>query len=210
MAMSLFLGPAIGAFINRFGCRLATIIGCLSCSLALVLGSLAPNIMVLYLAFSVLFGLGTSFTYVSSPVTVTHYFSKRRSIALGFVTAGQGLGTMICGPVLQVLVDVFDWRNTFLIFAGVLALSSLTGLFQDRNDQELTTSSTKGKKNSTKFGCNSSVWKSPRFVVLLVMAGLTNFFRMVPYVHLVSVALHTKLAFISKFGGTSRHPLVDD
>lgn len=190
MATLLFLGPATGAFVNRFGCRLVTIIGCLSCSLGLALGSLAPNIMVLYLAFSIPFGVGTSFVYISSPVTMTNYFSKRRSVALGFVTAGQGLGTMICGPVLQVLVDSFDWRNTFLIFAGILALSALTGCFLNRNNQELTSSATQGKKNHKKFGCDLTVWKSPIFLVLLVMAGLTNFSRMIPYVHLVSSIYH--------------------
>lgn len=108
MATLLFVGPVIGVFVNRFGCRLATIIGCLSCAVGLGLGSLAPNITVLNVAFSVPFGLGTSFIYVSSSVTVTHYFSKRRSVALGLVTAGQGLGTMVCGPVLQVLVAMFN------------------------------------------------------------------------------------------------------
>ena len=94
---------------------------------------------------------------------------------------------MICGPVLQVLVDAFGWRDTFRMFAGVLALSSFTGCFLNHNNQESTSSSTQGKKNRKKFGCDLSFWKSPRFLVLLVMAGLTNFFRMVPYVHLVSV-----------------------
>ena len=107
-------------------------------------------------------------------------------MALGLVTAGQGLGTMVCGPVLQVLVAMFNWRNTFLIFAGVLALSSLTGCFLTRNTHELKSSSTQGKKNSKKLGWNLAFWRSPRFLVLLVMAGLTNFVRMTPYVHLVS------------------------
>ena len=184
----LFIGPAIGVFVNRFGCRLSTIIGCLTCSVALALGSVAPNIVVLYLAFSLLFGVGNTFIYISAPVIITQYFTKRRSIALGFVTAGQGLGTMICGPVLQALVGVFDWRNTFLIFSGVLALSSLTGCLISHGNQQSTSTSTQGKKNQGKFGCDLSLWKNPIFVVLLVMGGLSNFSRMVPYVHLVSAS----------------------
>ena len=186
LAAFLFLGPAIGVFVNRFGCRLATFIGCLTCAVALALGSVAPNIIVLYLAFSLLFGVGNTFIYISAPVIITQYFSKRRSVALGFVTAGQGLGTMICGPVLQVLVGVFDWRNTFLIFSGVLALSSLTGCVISRGDQKPTSTSTQDKKNQVKFGCDLSIWKKPIFLVLLVVSGFSNFSRMVPYVHLVS------------------------
>lgn len=184
----LFIGPASGVFVNRFGCRLSTIIGCLTCSVALALGSVAPNIVVLYLAFSLLFGVGNTFVYISAPVIITQYFTKRRSIALGFVTAGQGLGTMICGPVLQALVGVLDWRNTFRIFSGVLVLSSLTGCLINHGNQEPTSTSTQGKKNQGKFGCDLSIWKNPIFVVLLVMGGLSNFSRIVTYVHLVSAS----------------------
>ena len=190
LAAFLFLGPPIGEFVNRFGCRLATVIGCLTCSVALALGSVAPNIIVLYLAFSVLFGVGNTFVYISAPVIITQYFSRRRSFALGFVTAGQGLGTMICGPVLQALVGLFDWRNTFLIFAAVLGFSSLTGCLINRGNQEPTSTSTQGKKNHGKFSCDLSIWKRPIFLVLLVVGGLSNFSRMVPYVHLVSVSYH--------------------
>jgi len=175
----------MGAFVNRFGCRVAIIVGCLSCAVGLALGSLASNMLVLCLAFSVPFGLGISFVYVSGPVAVTQYFNKRRSIALGLVTAGQGLGTMILGPMLQALVNVFYWRNTMLIMAGVLAITSLTGCFLKGSDQDFTTSSPQGTKKSKKFSWNFSVWKSPAFLVLLVMAGIVNFFRMIPYVHLM-------------------------
>ena len=186
VAIFLFLGPIMGAFVNRYGCRVATIVGCLCCAVGLALGSLAPNIVVLYLAFSVPFGLGISFVYVAAPVTVTRYFSKRRSVALGFVAGGQGLGTMILGPSLQVLVNAFDWRKTLLIMAAVLALSSSTGCFIKADEQDFAASSSQGAQKSKKFSWNLSVWKSPRFRVLLVMAGLSNFSRMTPYVHLVS------------------------
>lgn len=190
LAAFLLLGPAIGVFVNRFGCRLATFTGCLTCSVALALGSVAPNIIVLYLAFSLLFGVGNTFIYISAPVIITQYFSVRRSVALGFVTAGQGLGTMVCGPVLQVLVSAFHWRNTFLIFSGVLGLSSLTGCLINHGNQEPTSTSTRSKKNNRKFSCDLSIWRNPIFLVLLAAGGLSNFSRMVPYVHLVSAPYH--------------------
>lgn len=185
MAIFLFFGPVIGVVVNRFGCRVARIIGCLSCAVGLGLGSLAPNIIVLYVAFCILFGFGTSFIYLSSPLIMTHYFNKRRSVALGIVTAGQGLGTMICGPVLQVMAAMSNWRKTFLMFAGILALSSLTGCFLKHDSSRSTASSTQGEKNSKKFGWNIAVCKNPKFLVLLVMSTFFNFVRMIPYVHLI-------------------------
>ena len=77
MAVFLIFGPFMGAFVNRFGCHITITVGCLVCATGLVLGSLAPNIVILYLAFSVPFGIGMSSLYISSPVAVSQYFSKK-------------------------------------------------------------------------------------------------------------------------------------
>lgn len=179
MAVFMFLGPVMGAFVNRFGMRVSIFLGCLSCAAGLALGSLAPNIYVLYFVFSVPFATGVSFIYLAAPVSVTQLFTKRRSFALGTVSAGQGLGTMILGPTLQALEDAFNWRNTYLIMAGVLAIVSFTGCFYGGRKQPLET------KNSKRFSWNFSVWKNRKFRVLIAMGAFENFCRIIPYVHLM-------------------------
>lgn len=184
MAVFLIFGPIMGAFVNRFGCRITITVGCLACATGLVLGSLAPNIVVLYLAFSVPFGIGMSSLYISSPVAVSQYFSKRRALALATATSGPGLGTMIYGPTLQALVDAFDWRNAMRMLAGFLAVASFTGCFLKSNSS---LSSQRQDMNGKKFSLNFSACKNPRFLMLLAMAAVSNFGRIVPYVHLVSM-----------------------
>ena len=190
VAVGMSLGPLMGVFVNRFGCRVAIILGCLSCAGGLALGSLAPDVLVLTIAFSVPFGIGFSFVYIAAPVTVTQHFTRRRSVALGIVTAGQGLGTMILGPTLQALVNAFDWRNTFLIMAGVLVLASFTGCFHKVHSQakksSSSSSSTQDLDNSKKLCKDFSTWKNPRFLMLIVMSVIVNCYRITPYVHLVS------------------------
>jgi len=127
IGVNLFLGPAMGAFVNRFGFRIATTLECLSCSVGLALGSFAPFIIITYISFSFPFALGESLILVSSAIITNAHFDERKSVALEIVTTGQGLRTMILGPTLQALVDALDWRNTFRIFAGLLILASLTG-----------------------------------------------------------------------------------
>ncbi|XP_078352577.1 monocarboxylate transporter 10-like [Oculina patagonica] len=175
-----FLGPVMGALLNRFGFRVTTILGCLSCSVGLALGSFAPNIIIFYIACSLPFAVGVSFIYVSSPIIVTHYFTKRRPFALGMVSAGQGLGTMILGPTLQALVDVFDWRNTFRVFAGILTVTSLTGCLLHQR-----TSSSDDQNRGPSIKLNISLLKNSTVVILVISAGLYTFSRMVPYVHLI-------------------------
>ena len=154
------------------------------CAAGLAMGSFVPSIFTLYVAFSVPFAVGLSLIYISSPIIVTHYFIKRRSIALGLVTAGQGLGTMILGPTLQVLAEALEWRNTFRVFAGILALASLTGCFlyqgkSSRNEHE--------ESPSKNFELNLSLLKNPVLLILMLIRGLLGFSRLVPYVHLVSI-----------------------
>jgi len=146
------------------------------------MGSFVHNIVILYITFSIPFAMGVSVIYVTATVIATHYFDKRRSIALGIVTAGQGLGTMILGPSIQALVDVLDWRNTFRVFAGILGVTSLTGCFLHQG-----TSPPNVQKESPpkKFSLNLSLFKNPTVLIMLVVAGAYTFSRMVPYVHLV-------------------------
>ena len=173
----------MGGLLNRFGVRITTVLACLSCSAGLAMGSFAPQVIVLYISFSLPFALGLSFIYTSSPIIVTYYFTKRRSFALGIVTAGQGLGTMILGPTLQALVDVFDWRNTFRVFAGILAVVSVTGCFHQRK----TSPGGHAKGPSKKFRLNLSLLKNPTILILVIRHSLCAFSRLVPYVHLVSI-----------------------
>ena len=189
LGVSAFLGPVVGGFLNRFGLRVSTTLSCLLCSVGLAAGSFASSIVTLYIAFSLPFAVGLSFVYVSSPIIMTHYFTKRRSFALGLVTAGQGLGTMIVGPTLQTLVDAFDWRNTFRVFAGILTVASLTGCFlHQRSSSPDEHQNEHQNAPSRRFRLNLSLLKNPTIIMLMVTIGVFMFSRMVPYVHLVSIA----------------------
>ena len=167
----------MSAFLNKFEIGIATILGCWLCSATLAAGSFVKSLNLLYISFSCAFGMGISLIYLTVTIVASHYFEKRRSVALGIMTAGQGLATMILGPTLQALVDLFDWRNTFRVFAGVLALSSLTGFFLHKGTSSPVE---KGQVPSRKFSFNPSLFKNPTFLLLIIMAGVYTFSRMVP------------------------------
>lgn len=79
MGVATSMGPIASGFLNRFGLRITTILGCVLCSVGLAVGSFAPSIIILYIAFSLPFAVGVSLVYVSSTIIATHYFSERRS-----------------------------------------------------------------------------------------------------------------------------------
>jgi len=190
IALCLFFGPLASSLINWFGCRAVAITGCLTCSLSLTVASFAKNLIILYLTFGVL-GVGASCVFVSSLGIVPRCFDKRKSIAIGIASTGQGLGTMILSQVLQSLVNAFSWRNALRTVAGALVLNGLLGLLYNPmmepvSSGELLTSEEDGQRRKPKrFTFDFSVWKLPRFIVLVVTGFFFQLSRSTMYVHLV-------------------------
>ena len=147
------------------------------------MGSFVPTIVTLYIAFSLPFGLGYALINLTSPIIATHYFRKKRTIALGFLMAGQGIGAMTLAPTTQALVDVFDWRNTFRVFAGLLALTSLTGWLLHKG---ITPPNEPAEVAPKAFQLNLALLRKPALLVLMLTRSVYAFCRLTPYVYLVS------------------------
>ena len=217
MALTNFSGFISGALLKRFSCRVTTILGGLLCSLSLGLSSLATNILTLYLTYSVLYGLGTSCVLSASLNIISKYFKKRRSMATGIVTYGQGGGVLILGPLLQTMVDAFGWQTTYQIMAGVVLSLCLSGLTHspnvendevpnvlveadararsENNPQNELVGHEGREKTKTSVGEEKkgysfyiTVWKEPRFVAVAVSASVMMFGHFVPQIHLVNVS----------------------
>ena len=122
IAFIFALGPLTSALVNQLGCRLTAIIGGLSCVSGLLLSSLASSVYIMFVTYSVLFGFGGSCLYLSSYVITSQYFVKNHSIATGITASGSGLGVLSLAPMLQALLDSFDWRKTYRVAAGIISV----------------------------------------------------------------------------------------
>ena len=200
-----FTGPVSAVLVNKFGCRLTNLLGALICASSLATASLSENLVTLFLTYSILFGIGTSFVFNASLVVVSNYFSKRRSLALALVTAGLGLGVLVQGPLIQVLVDNYGWKTTYRIMAGVIFGICSLGITYDPNvkseDNENNLENPEQVSSSVndiqprarrlekrgKF-LDMSVWKIPAFVAITLSASVARFGHYVPQIHLVCLS----------------------
>ena len=191
--------------VRKFGCRLTSLLGGLICASSLAIASLSSSLLALYISYSLPFGIGTSFIFNGSLVIVSNYFDKRRSLALGFTTAGLGLGVLVQGPLLQELIDNYGWKTTYRIMAGVLFGICLLALTYDpnvkpegeRDTQENFDQLSSSANNSNNIHSNPnesrirkiipdvSVWKVPAFVAITVSSAVAQFGQYVPQIHLV-------------------------
>lgn len=60
--------------------------------------------------------------FVSCYVVISQYFEKKRSMATGIIASGSGLGVIAVAPILQALLNIFGWKKTYRIVAGIFSV----------------------------------------------------------------------------------------
>jgi MFS family permease len=82
-------------------------------------------------------GIGIGLLFVPSISIVTHYFTRRRAIAMGIVSSGSSLGAIVHTAMLNKLLDCpagFSWaircedQSNHFSDAGLLSLTELWDL----------------------------------------------------------------------------------
>lgn len=193
--------------VNRFGCRRTALTGAITCVASLLLSSLPSSIALMYVTYSIPFGFGSSCLFVSSYVVISLYFDKRKAIATGIVASGTGTGVLVVAPLLQALLDNYDWRKTYRIMAGIFSVVCLLCLTFDpvvlkrkgketEQDGEGETENlavnhakNDGKEEIQKKLLNFSIFKEKTFVVLTLAYTVAFLGQHAPRLHLVSKSL---------------------
>lgn len=103
--------PLAGGLIDRFGARKIILLGTAIFGLILladkVSGTEIEYLYLFYIALGIVSG-GT--TPVAYGVVVSHWFNRRRGLALGLMTLGLGLGAIAFPLAAQRLISMFGWR----------------------------------------------------------------------------------------------------
>lgn len=120
-----FIYFVAGRIYDRHGPRLPLGISFVILSIGYALMSIVEAPWQLYIFYGIILGTGLGFGYLSVVSTVSRWFVKRRGTALGITAAGGGIGTLALAPLAQFLITKFDWRNSYLILAGLLAAIGL-------------------------------------------------------------------------------------
>jgi MFS family permease len=105
------MGPFAAALMNRFGIRRVVSLALALIAAALV-GSLAmTRVWQFVLLWGVVMGLGTGMTAMVLGATVaTRWFSARRGLVVGLLTASTATGQLVFLPLLAALTGRFGWR----------------------------------------------------------------------------------------------------
>ena len=110
--------PIFGALGEKFGDKKMIIVGALCYVSGLIVSTFAQSPLT-HQFLELLIGFGIAGTGMGMILAVVGRASseKNRSMALGIVTAAGSIGQMVGAPLAQTLVDLYGWKQVFIIFA---------------------------------------------------------------------------------------------
>ncbi len=120
-------GVAIGRLTDRWGVMLPALLSVLVLSGGLVLASRAGSVWEIAIWFGVLAGVGASATFGPLVADISHWFHRRRGLAMAIAISGSYVAGAVWPPIMQKLIDTEGWRGA-LGDIGVFALLAMLPL----------------------------------------------------------------------------------
>lgn len=128
------LGPFAAAFMNHFGIRQVVLTALSLIVSGIVASMLMTEVWQLILLWGVVIGVGTGMTALVLGATVaTRWFSKRRGLVVGLMTASNATGQLVFLPILAALTEAYGWRTALTLTVAVISLAMLLVLFLMRD-----------------------------------------------------------------------------
>lgn len=123
------MGPFAAAFMNRFGVRRVVLVALWIIGLALMASLFMGEVWQLILLWGVVVGIGTGLMAMVLGATVAmRWFSTRRGLVLGLLTASTASGQLVFLPALAKLTEVYGWRAALGVVCAALLVAALAVL----------------------------------------------------------------------------------
>ena len=176
----------IGRFVDRSGILPPMLIAAGSLFAGYMMAALSPSIAVFGLVQG-LIGFGASATFGPLIADISHWFRKRRGVAVAGAAAGNYFAGAIWPLAMQATLPVEGWRYTYVAI-GLFCIATmvpLSLLLRRRAPQDLPRGNGDGSPASTPV---RSIGLSPRALqMLLAVAGVGCCVAMsMPQVHIVA------------------------
>jgi MFS family permease len=180
-----FGGVLMGRLADRFGVGVPVSVGAVALALGYGLSALTHDIWLFALVHGVLIGfLGASAMFSPLISDISHWFERRRGIAIAICASGNYLAGTLWPPIVQALVTKIGWRSTHVAI-GLVCLATMLPLAFILHRQVLSRAGSAADRSGRTLeaaGPSRGVLQ-----VLLAVAGLSCCVAMsMPQVHIVA------------------------
>jgi MFS family permease len=175
----------LGRMADRAGIVVPLVLAGVSLGLGFVLAGLAPNLFVFSAAHGLLIGVGTGAGFAPMMADVSHWFVRRRGLAVVVAASGNYLAGAIWPLLMNWTMPAIGWRGTYMAIGAFVAATVIPlALFMRRRPSAQTFARA---EEATRIA-RADVGISPRLLLgLLVMAGFSCCVAMsMPQVHIVA------------------------
>ena len=113
------MGPFAGALMQRFGVKRTVLAALLLLASAVALSTLMTSPWQLLLTWGLMVGIGSGVTAaVLAATVVNRWFSERRGVVMGALTASTATGQLVFLPLLASIVQNQSWKSAAWVVAG--------------------------------------------------------------------------------------------
>lgn len=118
------MGPFAGALMQRLGVRRTTIGALALLAVGVTLSTHVTEPWQLVLSWGVIVGIGSGMVaLVLGATVVNRWFTARRGLAMGLLTASTATGQLIFLPLLARIIEHDGWRAAAMVMAAAAALA---------------------------------------------------------------------------------------
>lgn len=178
-------GVYMGRLADKKGVYFPLIFSSIMMFIGYIAAGNAENIWQFIIAQAVFIGmLGSSASFAPLVADVTHWFVKRRGIAIAVVASGNYLSGTIWPPILTYGIEQYGWRTSYMAIGVVCLVTMLPLALLLRRRPNLDDSQASANGNGGRVLSNLS----PRALqTILVIAGIACCVAMsMPQVHIVA------------------------
>jgi MFS family permease len=174
----------MGRMVDRLGIMIPVVGATLVLGLSFLASGFAPNLTT-FAAVNLLIGAGGAVGFAPLIADISHWFTRRRGIAVGICASGNYLGGAAWPPIVQRLTEAQGWRQAQLVvgIATIATMLPLAAVLRRRLATHQAEASAARAEDA-----NASLGLSPyALFALLCLAGVACCVAMaMPQVHIVA------------------------
>lgn len=151
ITMSFFcIGGFVGARLSKkFGIRVTIILSAVLSAAGFCLASLlnGSSVLLLYLTYGILAGLGIGIAYNAIISTVNAWFPDKKGLCSGCLMMGFGASSLIIGNLASSIMTTLSWQVAYILLGCALfTVLFITALVLKRPDEQTVLPTPKAKK----------------------------------------------------------------
>ena len=188
-----------GWLADRYGAKKLMVFCGIMIGLGLILSSQVNALWQLLISYSLIEAIGLSGTFGITTAVTSRWFTRNRGLALGLVSSGVGIGTLLMVPGAERLIQALEWPRAFIVFGVICGLVVIIGAFflksppADKPSASVSSIPAAGQniQKAVSSGPHLSLREAivnPRMILVIMIFCLIFFCTQMVMVHLVNYA----------------------